>query len=64
MKPVIRKATNGHPKFNIERALDKFWKEIARQHPEIKTGDCDPLIILELHHCAAQAVNHWLEVNK
>ena len=63
MRQVIREATAGHPKFNIEQALDNFWQEIACQHPEIKTGDCDPFIILELHHCATQAVNHWLNSN-
>lgn len=48
----------------VERALNKFWNEIAQSYPGGKTGDVSPERIFELRNAAEKAVQEWLEFNR
>ena len=48
----------------LNAALEAFWATIAVAHPEIKTGDLDPLSVIQLERAAETAYRNWYEGNK
>jgi len=55
MKPSAKDIT--------ERALDAFWKIVAEQFPNAKTGDLSPLATVQIGTAAEKAVSEWIENN-
>lgn len=47
----------------IQRAIDAFWAEIARQYPDVKNGDLHPSDVELFFEAAADAVCQWLYWN-
>jgi len=48
----------------LEQALEAFWAEIAKNHPERETGDLSPNATYDLENWAQHAYECWLDINK
>lgn len=48
----------------IEKAQDAFWKVVAENYPEVKTGDLPPEAVLDFEEASLNAVKAWLRWNK
>jgi len=48
----------------VEAAQDKFWAEIARRYPEVKSGDFPPDATIIFNHACEEAVGTWLSINR
>jgi len=47
-----------------EKAQDAFWKVVAENYPEVKTGDLPPEAVLDFEEASQNAVKAWLRWNK
>ncbi len=47
----------------IQHATDAFWQSIADSYPNITTGECKPLQVVEFDRAAMIIVKHWLQAN-
>jgi hypothetical protein len=48
----------------VDAAQEKFWEVVASMHPEIKTGDLDPMSVVKLESAMAEAIAKWVMINK
>lgn len=48
----------------VEKAGDAFWNVIAKEFPEIKTGDFAPDAHMTLEYALKKAVNTWYDSNR
>ena len=49
--------------FVAEAGMDAFWEEVARNFPEIKTGDFAPADAAKLEKAMKTAVAAWVKQN-
>lgn len=47
----------------VRKAQEAFWAEIARQYPEIKTGDFPPDAADDFYRASLQALRFWVDTN-
>lgn len=46
-----------------EKAIEKFWEEVASQYPEIKTGDISIGNVTRFTQVAESMIYSWLQIN-
>lgn len=47
-----------------DRAEEAFWKAVAEQFPEIKTGDLDPMTSSKFSLSCHRVISEWLATNQ
>lgn len=47
----------------VRKGMDAFWAEIARQYPEIKTGDLPINAEDDFYRASLQALRWWVDAN-
>lgn len=45
-------------------AEESFWREVADQFPEIKTGDLEPMTSFSFSRHCKQVIAEWLATNQ
>lgn len=48
----------------VQRAEEAFWASVARDCPEIKTGDFDPLDTVMMKELMHKWIARWYYLNK
>ena len=47
----------------VEKAMDAFWQEVAKQYPEITRGDFPPEATITFSDACENAVRLWVHLN-
>jgi len=60
---ITKKIPTARKKKVMQKAQDAFWKVVAKEFPEVKYGDMDPMQTVKMDQDMMEVINVWLENN-